>query len=401
MSGLIEQMNEAVAQALVTCVRTGGLRTYAGTMQTDLLQQLQELLECAHVGLSSSGTAALEAVLVACDLAAGDEVLLSGYDYPGNFSAIERAGARPVLVDVEPGGWQISQTLLNEAYSPACRALVVSHLHGQLQPMHSLGDWCRERGIRLIQDACQALGAQIQGEPLTSLADATILSFGGSKVMSAGRGGAWATRDATLAQHLRISGGAGSGRCELSELQAAALRAQLPFLRRINAGCRTVFSQQAARWATLLPGLVAPWEAQVAETAFYQAGWLLPPPAVRQDSAASAGNQPVHWLERLPAEQIQALRQLGIGGGFPGYHRRSARRCRIPRPLQQTADIVSRTLTVHFSAALSLLENAIVLEDSNHPNGEFDPEFCPTDTAKALAAASDQTLIHALTGRAS
>ena len=372
---LAREVDDAVASALARLGRDALWRTYSGQQQAELAAQLGAVLGCSDIGLTSSGTAALEMALRACRLAPGDEVLLAGYDYPGSFAAIERVGARPALVDVEASSWNLSFASLNAVVRPECRVLVASHLHGQLQPMAALVQWCRQRKIWLIQDACQALGATIDGQSLGQHGDMTILSFGGSKLISAGRGGAWATNNSELAQRTRLAAGVGSGAYELSELQATAILAQLPFLDRMTDCCREFFARQAALLAVTCPRASAPWLENLQETAFYQAGWIL----LAQSDLAQAktdtllvssdedpeGASPVEpWPGNAPnlenesrGEFSQARRaaheRIGIGAGFPGFHRRSPRRCRVEAALRNTESIVRSTLTVHYRAALN------------------------------------------------
>ena len=322
---LEKEIQLAVAQAAEPLLQTNGWRMYTGPQQEQLISQLGQLLSAKHVGLTCSGSAALEMLLRGCRLASGDEVLLSAYDYPGNFAAIENCGARPALVDVAPDSWNLSVPSLDETWTPACKVLIASHLHGQLQDMHCLEQWCTDRQVLLIQDACQALGASIGGRPLGQWGQATIVSFGGSKVISAGRGGAWCTNDDSLAQHVRLASGVGSGAYELSELQAAIVLAQLPWLPRITRQCREYF---AGKLATIDKNrLVAPWAEQVETTAFYQAGWLL------KD------------LESIPHSDA-------YGKGFDGFHRRSSRRCRRVGNLENAMVVTSRTITQHHRVAL-------------------------------------------------
>ena len=337
---LAGEVDDAVARALAELSSNANWRTYSGQQQRALSEQLQTILGCEQVGLTSSGSAALEIMLRACRLPPGSEVLLAGYDYPGTFAGVERVGLRPALVDVEGHGWNLSLESLESVVRPACRVMIVSHLHGQLQPIAALHRWCCDRNIWLIQDACQALGASIEGQPPGRFGDATIVSFGGSKVISAGRGGAWTTSNAELAQHARIAAGVGSGAYELSELQAAAVLAQLPFLERITQQCREYFKRQAQSVAQLCAQIRTPWLGDVDHTAFYQAGWLLP-----TETASS--------LSELSQSQRAAHERIGIGSGFPGYHRRSARRCRIDSTLTGTTLVSQTTLTVHFRAALN------------------------------------------------
>lgn len=335
---LEKQIQFAVAQAVEPLFCTGSWRTYTGPHQDQLVSELGPIVGSGHVGLACSGSAALEIVLRACRLGPGDEVLLSAYDYPGNFTAIENCGGRPALVDVAPHGWNLSFESLADTYTPACKALIVSHLHGQLQDMPALQAWCRERKVLLIQDACQALGATLAGQRLGAWGDATILSFGGSKIISAGRGGAWCTNDHALAQHARLAAGVGSGAYEMSELQAAMVLAQLPFLDRITESCRAYFGRLRQSLA-FIQGLEAPWLDQLSTTAFYQAGWLLPSTQIDKEST-------------IVTDTIVKEIFKDSGTGFSGFHRRSERRCRKPSSLQNTADVVARTATLHHRLAL-------------------------------------------------
>ena len=82
--------------------------------------------------LLSSGTVAVEVALRAVDVQPGSEVILAAYDFPGNFRAIEAIGARPVIVDVVENGWVLDADQVAEAIGPETRAIIASHLHGQV-----------------------------------------------------------------------------------------------------------------------------------------------------------------------------------------------------------------------------------------------------------------------------
>jgi len=347
-------MLQAVQAAIENTIRCGDWNRYEGKNSQSLALLLAERVEQPFVQLTSSGTAALEIILRAAGLGAADEVILSSYDYPGNFWAIERAGARPVLIDTEPSSWRVNQQSLNEVFQPSCKALVVSHLHGQLQHMSQLLDWCNARKILLIEDACQALGASFQSKPVGSYGHAAIFSFGGGKLLSCGRGGAWATSNEALAVKARVAAGAGSGPYAISELQAAATHAQWPWLDAINARCRAFFRELDLA----LQATYQTWHFLAGDclqhTAFYQCGWLLPSMAEQQRHAfiaalrglPLAGNdsQTIHErIEKLP---------LPFGVGFPGFHRRSRKRCRTDTSLANAIDSAERTLVLHHSVVL-------------------------------------------------
>ena len=178
-------------------------------------------------------------------------------------------------------------------------------------------------------------------------ADFAILSFGGGKTISAGRGGALLARNPVLGQRAKLAGGAGSGPYQLSELQAAVVLAQLTYLDQINAATRRYFAQLAAELAAAYPtwSWQMPAAAMRDRTAYYQAGWLVEPNSRNASDA----------FEESREQLIASLRARGIpaGEGFKGFHRRSARRCDLPEPLTHTARVVEQTLVVHHRIALS------------------------------------------------
>jgi dTDP-4-amino-4,6-dideoxygalactose transaminase len=299
------------------------------------------------VQLTCSGTAALEIVLRALGIGAGDEVLISCYDYPGNFWAIERVGARPVLVDTSADSWRIDFESLERGFLPSCKALIVSHLHGELQKVDELRAWCEQRAVFLVEDICQSLGASWRGAPIGSFGHAAIMSFGGGKLLSCGRGGAWATSDETLAIKGRVASGAGSGPYALSELQAASVLAQLVWLDEINSRCRTFFKAldeqlkiSSYDWA-FVP------RTNLNTTAFYQCGWQL--------NEAFAGADRQELLIALTSTKHfkdDTVAELPFGPGFPGFHRRSTRRCRKSGSLMHANAASNRTLVLHHRVVL-------------------------------------------------
>ncbi len=344
---LTTQIACAVQDAVAGAIASGHWQHYEGPYSRSLESQLSNCVGHRQVHLTSSGTAALEIVLRAAGIGAGDEVLLSGYDYPGNFWAIERTGARPALVDTSAESWRIDLESLERVYQPACKALIASHLHGELQKVDELKAWCDQRNILLLEDVCQALGAHWQGSPAGSYGHAAILSFGGGKLLSCGRGGAWATSDETLAIKARIAGGAGSGPYALSELQAATVLAQLPWLNTINSRCRDFFKALDYHLKEAQCSWVFVPNNSLDGAAFYQCGWQLKEPLAERDSQIL-----LTALHGGPSTNGDKPPLLPFGTGFPGFHRRSARRCRISHPLNHATLAASTTLVLHHRTVL-------------------------------------------------
>ena len=223
--------DDAVRDALIAAVADGSWGKYGSRHVEALQARLVALTGQRHALTCASGTYAVELALRAGPVAPGDEVILAGYDYPGNFLCVHAIDARPVLVDLEPEGWQFDVSLLADAITPLTRAVIVSHLHGGQVDMAHVMDICRTHGVAVIEDAAQCPGATIPGKPAGGWGDLAVWSFGGSKLLIAGRGGALMTSRPEMYQRARLLLGRGNNLvAPLSELQAVALLPQLDAL---------------------------------------------------------------------------------------------------------------------------------------------------------------------------
>jgi dTDP-4-amino-4,6-dideoxygalactose transaminase len=216
-----------VLEALQAAYRDGSWGTYHGPNVERLEAALREYHQIDFALACASGTFAVELALRALKIGPGDEVILAAYDYPGNFLSVHAVGAHPVLVDVEADNWNLRVDFLADAVSPQTRAIIVSHLHGGMVPMREVMEFAHSKGLAVIEDAAQAPGAMIQGRMAGTWGDAGVLSFGGSKLLSAGRGGALLTPRADAAQRARTWHFRGNLIAPLSELQAAVVVPQL------------------------------------------------------------------------------------------------------------------------------------------------------------------------------
>jgi dTDP-4-amino-4,6-dideoxygalactose transaminase len=219
--------DEGVLQALQAAFADGSWGKYQGVNVERLEERLARYFGVEHVATCASGTFAVELALRALKIGPGDEVILAAYDYSGNFLNVHTVGATPVLVDVDPSNWNLAPERLQTAIGPKTRAVIISHLHGGVVPMREVMGLAGAHGVRVIEDAAQMPGATIQGRKAGTWGDVGILSFGGSKLLSAGRGGAFLTRHADIHQRARVALHRGNNVCPLSELQAAVLLPQL------------------------------------------------------------------------------------------------------------------------------------------------------------------------------
>lgn len=330
MESIDLELREAIRAALDAACRDGSWSSYSGPPQEVLQETLSRLFGLPHVGLCSSGTIAVEIALRAAGVGPGDEVVLAGYDFPGNFRAIEAIGARPVLVDLVADTHRLDVDQLPAAWSPQTRAVIVSHLHGQSVDIPAVRQQIGSRPIAIIEDACQVPGGQWMGRMLGALGDIAVLSFGGSKLLTAGRGGAWLTAAPALAQRGRLVHDRGNDAFPLSNLQATVL---VPQLQRLAE--KTVVRRANVRqiWAAIQgqPDWLIPLDAAlIDQSAFYKFPLLLADPARRDPWLAAAAAAGLH-----------------LGAGFRGFALRSARRCRRVGELPQATRAAAATCLLH------------------------------------------------------
>jgi perosamine synthetase len=217
-----------VQAALAAAVASGAWGQYHGEHVCALEAELAAFHQVPHALTCASGTLAVEVALRAFRVGPGDEVVMSAYDYEPTFLTLHAIGAKPVFVDVHPANWQLDPSKLEVAFSPQTKAVICSHLHGGIVDMSAVVAIARKHGVGVVEDTSQATGATVEGKPAGTWGDVGTLSFGGSKLLTAGRGGALLFSDSQLYQRAKTWLHRGLQQwAPLSELQAAALRPQL------------------------------------------------------------------------------------------------------------------------------------------------------------------------------
>jgi dTDP-4-amino-4,6-dideoxygalactose transaminase len=204
--------------------------------------ELARYTRAAHAVGCGSGSDALLLALLALDVREGAEVVTTPFSFFATAGAVVRAGARPVFVDIEPRTYNIDADKVEAACTGRTRALLPVHLYGQCAEMGEILRVARERGVPVIEDAAQAIGAEDEsGRRAGSIGDAGCFSFYPTKNLgAAGEAGLLTTNDDNLAERLRrlrVHGGATEYHHEevgfnsrLDTLQAAVLRVKLPHL---------------------------------------------------------------------------------------------------------------------------------------------------------------------------
>jgi dTDP-4-amino-4,6-dideoxygalactose transaminase len=196
-----------------------------------------------------SGTSALELALRAYDIGPGDEVITAANTFIATALAISHAGAKPVLVDVDPLTHTIDVAGIARAITRHTKAILPVHLYGHPAHMGPIRQLAAKSGIVVIEDACQAHGARYEGKRAGSLGDAAAFSFYPGKNLGAyGDGGMVVTHDREVAERLQMLRNYGQKEKyhhlfrgynrRLDTLQAAILRVKLKYLERWNAARR-------------------------------------------------------------------------------------------------------------------------------------------------------------------
>jgi dTDP-3-amino-3,4,6-trideoxy-alpha-D-glucose transaminase len=173
----------------------------------------------------SSGTSALELTLRALEIGAGDEVVVPTNSFIATAEAVTATGATPILVDVDEDTALITAEIVEAALTERTRCVIPVHLYGRSVEMEPLLALCRARGLRLIEDACQAHGAIYQGRRAGTHGDAGCFSFYPTKNLGGwGDGGAVVTADAELAERIRLMRSHGEGTRHHHEVAAGTHR---------------------------------------------------------------------------------------------------------------------------------------------------------------------------------
>jgi dTDP-4-amino-4,6-dideoxygalactose transaminase len=189
----------------------------------------------------ASGTDALLLALRACGVGPGTEVITSAFSFFASAGVISRLGARPVFVDIDPETFNIDPALIEKAITPRTKAIMPIHLFGQCADMDPILESAAQHGIKVVEDAAQAIGSKYKDRHAGTLGDAGCFSFFPTKNLGAAGDGGMVTTDddklADMVKILRVHGGRSEYLHEvvgynsrLDTLQAAILSTKLPRL---------------------------------------------------------------------------------------------------------------------------------------------------------------------------
>ena len=251
---LKEQILAQIEQVL------GGMRLFLGENVYQLEEEFAQYCGSRFGVGVGSGTDALYLALMGAGIGPGDEVITVSHTFIATVEAIVGTGARPVFVDIDPASYTINVSQVEAAVTPRTRAIIPVHLYGHPADMSPLLAIARKHGLCVIEDACQAHGAEYRDARVGSLGDAAAFSFYYSKNLGAyGEGGMVVTKDREIATKVQLLRNHGAKdryhhsvlgiNSRLDEIQAAILRVKLPHLDSWNTMRRTCarhYDQQLA-----------------------------------------------------------------------------------------------------------------------------------------------------------
>ncbi len=274
-----------------------------------------------------SGTEALWLALLALGVGDGDEVITVPSTFMATAEAISFANATPVFVDIQERTYTLDPALLERAITPATRAIIPVHLFGQMADMDPIMEIARRHGLYVIEDACQAHGAEYKGRKAGSIGDAGCFSFYPGKNLGAfGEAGAVVTNNGELKKKLQILRDHGQSKkynhavigwnARMDGIQGAVLRVKLKQLARANA-CRRANARLYGQHFADLSELITPAVADYASHVYHvYAVRVKGREALMRSLADDQIGCAIHYP--VPVHLQEAYRALGLSRGmFP------------------------------------------------------------------------------------
>jgi perosamine synthetase len=202
---------------------------------------------------TSSCTGGLHLSLLGLGVGAGDEVIVPELTWVATGSAVAYCGATPVFVDVEPDTWCMNLDSARRAITPRTKVIVPVHIYGHPTDMDGVRALAAEHGLKVMEDAAPALGAESQGRKVGSIGALAVFSFQGAKIMTTGEGGMIVTSDEELFERVKFLGDHGRDKhipflirevgykYKMSNLQAAMGLAQIERIEELVGKKREIF----------------------------------------------------------------------------------------------------------------------------------------------------------------
>ena len=207
LENFINQMepwfDEKEEQAISEYLKSGGWVTeFKKTREFE--KMIAEYTGAKYCSVVSNGTISLTLALIACGIGPGDEVIVPDYTMVASANAVKLAGAEVVFADINPDNLCLDFELMKKAVSPRTKAIMLVTINGRYPSnLEEFVSFCKEKEIKLIEDAAQSLGSFKNGKHLGTFGDIGSFSFSAPKVISTGQGGALITNDEILIERIQ------------------------------------------------------------------------------------------------------------------------------------------------------------------------------------------------------
>ncbi len=315
-----DEVNAAIQHILETCQFTLGSEVAA-------FEQEFAAYSHAQYGIGvNTGTSALHLSLLAAGVGPGDEVITVPFTFVASVAAIYYTGAKTVFVDIDPKTFTMDVTAIEAAITERTKAIIPVHLYGQTVEMDPLLEIAKRRNLVVIEDACQAHGAEYKGKRAGSMGDMGCFSFYPGKNLGAyGEGGMVTTNNSDYTRTIRMLRDWGAEKkyhhelkgynYRLEGIQGAVLRVKLKYLEKWTEGRRTA----AGYYNQLLAdsGVPTPIEMDYARHVYHVYAIRTKNRSQWQDALNAKGIQTgIHYP--IPVHLLPAYSDLGyVKGDFP------------------------------------------------------------------------------------
>jgi dTDP-4-amino-4,6-dideoxygalactose transaminase len=195
-------ISQETIDEVISCLKSGWLAT--GPRVQKFEEDLRHYFQRKYAPVLTSATAGLFLTLKSMGIGEGDEVITTPMTFVASLNTIVHVGAKPVLVDVDVKTYNIDVNLIESAITPRTKAIMPVHFTGlpvDLDPIYKLAE---RYGLRVIEDAAQAMGSWYKGKLIGSFGDCQVFSFHPNKVMTSGEGGCITTNDDALAKKIGV-----------------------------------------------------------------------------------------------------------------------------------------------------------------------------------------------------
>jgi perosamine synthetase len=208
----LPDLDDTDVQAVVGVLRSG--RLALGPQTAEFERSIARYVGVEHAVAVSSGTAALHLVAKALGIGARDEVLVPSFTFAASVNAFLYEGATPVFVDIEPDTYNLDPQALERKITPRTKAIMAVDVFGHPAEWEQILSIAARHGLKVIDDSCEALGAEFKGRKLGGLGDAAAFAFYPNKQITTGEGGMILTNNSKVASLCRSLGN--QGRAEMN-----------------------------------------------------------------------------------------------------------------------------------------------------------------------------------------